>query len=184
MLNERCKARHKSSMFKHGWLLYLIASIARSFCLLTHFISSQGPCLLLVISCILLLKKVCLVILTVFQKYFQSLRFLDDLYFVRLLLQFSFHQLFECFVILMDLEFLSYACSTKLAKKLTAFSSQLESNRLEVSSSLREFVMSLINAASFLLFLMMDCLEEFTNSFTMEILMVRGAWSDIRCHSR
>jgi len=78
VLNKRCKACHKSLMFKHGWLLYLIASIARSFCLLTHFISFQGPHLSLAISCILLSKKVHLVILTVFQKDFQSSRFLDE----------------------------------------------------------------------------------------------------------
>ena len=117
------KACHKSLMFKQGWLLYLIASILRSFCLLIQFISSQGPHLLLVISCILLSNKVYLVSLTIFQKDFQSLRFLNDLYFVRLLLQSSFYQLFKYFVILMDLEFLSHACSTELAKKLTAVSS-------------------------------------------------------------
>ena len=183
VLKERCKARHKSSMFKHSWLLYLIASIVRSFHLLIQFISSQGPHLLLAISCILLSKKVCLVILTVFRKDFQSLRFLDDLYFIRLLLQSSFHWLFEYFVTLIDLEFLSYACLTELAKELTVFSSWLESDRLEVSSSLRELVTSLINAAS-LLFLMIDHLKEFTNSSTMGILMVREVWSDVRHHSR
>ena len=88
VLKERCKAHHKSSMFKHSWPLYLIASIVRGFHLLTQFISSQGFCLLLVISCILLSKKVCLVILTVFQK---DIQFLDDLYYIRLLLQSSFH---------------------------------------------------------------------------------------------
>jgi len=66
VLNERCKACHKSLMFKHSWPLYLIASIAGSFHLLIHFISFQGSHLLLAISCILLLKKVYLVILTVF----------------------------------------------------------------------------------------------------------------------
>ena len=161
----QCKACHKSSMFKQGWLLYLIASIAGSFCLLTQFISSQDPCLLLVISCILLSKKVRLVSLTVFWKDFQSSRFLNNLYSVRLLLQSSFHQLFECFMILMDLKFLSHAHSTKLAKELTAVSSQLVSDRLEVLSSL-------INATSSLLFLTMYRLEEFTYSSTIGILMV------------
>jgi len=83
----------------------------------------------------------------------------------------------------MDLEFLSHAHSTELAKELTAFSSQLESNGLEVLSSLKELVMSLINTASSSLFLTIDCLEEFTNSSTMGILIVRRAWSDIRHHS-
>jgi len=84
----------------------------------------------------------------------------------------------------MDLEFLFQVHSTELAKELTAFSIQLESNRLEVSSSLRELVMSLINAASSLLFLTIDHLEKFTNFSTMGILMVRGVWLDIRCYSR
>jgi len=86
-------------------------------------------------------------------------------------------------VTLIDLKFLSHARSTELAKELTAFSSQLESNRLEVLSSLKKLVMSLINAASSLLFLMIDHLEEFTNSSTMGILMLRGAWSDVRHYS-
>ena len=84
----------------------------------------------------------------------------------------------------MDLKFLSHVYSTELAKKLTVFSSQLESNRLEISSSLRELVTSLINAASSSLFLTIDHLEEFANSSTMSILMVRGVWLDIRHHSK
>ena len=66
-------------MVKHGWSLYLIASIAGNLHLLTQFMSFQGPHLLLVISWILRLKKDCLVFLTIFLNTFQFSRLLNIL---------------------------------------------------------------------------------------------------------
>jgi len=47
-----------------------------------------------------------------------------------------------------------------------------------------DIVMSLMKAASFLLSLMIEHLVELTLSSTMIIVMVRGAWSNIRCQLR
>jgi len=44
-------------------------------------------------------------------------------------------------------------------------------------------VMSLMKAASLSLSLMIEHLVELTLSSTIEIVMVRGTWSDVRCHS-
>ena len=65
ILNVKCSAYHRLSISKHGWLLYLTASIASNLCLLTQFMSSQGPRLLFEISWILRSKKCCFIFLTV-----------------------------------------------------------------------------------------------------------------------
>ena len=80
ILNEEWRTFQRLSRVRHGWLSYLIALIADSLHLLTQFMSSQGPWLLLAISWILISKKALLVFLTTFLKDFQSSRFLDILY--------------------------------------------------------------------------------------------------------
>ena len=79
MLNVEWSACQKSSMVRHGWLLYFIALITGNFHLLTQFISSQGPYFLFKISWILRSKKDCMVVLTFFPKIFQSSRLLNVL---------------------------------------------------------------------------------------------------------
>ena len=79
VLKELWSEFHKLSKVRHGWPLWLIASIAGSFLLLIQFISSHGPWLLFVISWILSSKKDLLTSLTVFLNFFQFSRLLDDL---------------------------------------------------------------------------------------------------------
>ena len=79
VLKVEWSVSHSSSIDKHSWSLYLMASTAGNLCLLTQFMSSQGSHFLLVISWILRSKKVHLVNLTVFLKAFQSSRVLDVL---------------------------------------------------------------------------------------------------------
>jgi len=44
VFNELYNVCHRLLILRHSWLLYLIVSMARSFCLLTQFISFQRPC--------------------------------------------------------------------------------------------------------------------------------------------
>jgi len=62
VLKEEWRAFHKLLRERHGWLSYLMASIAGNLHLLTQFMSSQGPQLLLVTSWILVSKKTLLVV--------------------------------------------------------------------------------------------------------------------------
>ena len=73
------RAFHKLSGERHGWPLWLIASMAESFHLLIQFISFHGPQLLFAISWILLSKKDLLMSLTIFLNFFQFSRLLDTL---------------------------------------------------------------------------------------------------------
>jgi len=86
-------------------LLCLIASIAGNFCLLIQFIRAHEPQPLLAISWIFRLKNICFIFLTVFLNCLQSSMHFEDLYFSRSLLQFKFHQLLECLVILIVFEY-------------------------------------------------------------------------------
>ena len=65
ILKVECKACQSSLISRQGQLLYLIASIAKSFYLLTQFMSSHGPYLLLAISWIFWSKNKCFVLLTI-----------------------------------------------------------------------------------------------------------------------
>ena len=112
VLKEKWRASHKLSSERHGWLSYLIASIAGNLRLLTQFMSSQGPRLLLATSWILMSKNDFLVIITVLLNNFQSSRLLDSLYLLREQLQSSFHHFLECFVMLTLLALTFQACST------------------------------------------------------------------------
>jgi len=100
VLKKEWRAVYKLSNDRHGWLLYLMASITSNFCLLTQLMSFQGPWLLLATSWILVLKNNLLVDLTVLLNNFQSSRFLDTLYLLRAWLQSLFHHFLEYFVIL------------------------------------------------------------------------------------
>ena len=79
MLKEKWRACQRSSSSKQGWPLYLIILIARSLHLLTQFMSSQGPRLLLAISWILRSKNALFIVLTVFQNIFQLSMLFEDL---------------------------------------------------------------------------------------------------------
>ena len=76
VLNVEWRAFYKSSILRHWQLLYLIDSMAGNLCLLTQFISSQGPLFLFAISWILLLKKTHFVDLTMLLNNFQLSRLL------------------------------------------------------------------------------------------------------------
>ena len=78
ILKEECITCHRSLISRQGWSLYLIASIASSFHLLTQFMSSQDPHFLLAIFWILRSKNKCFVFLTVLQKIFQSFKLFND----------------------------------------------------------------------------------------------------------
>ena len=79
VLKVKWRAFHKELRVRHGWLLYLITSIASNLHLLTQLISFQGPWLLLAISWILVLKKVCLVNFE-FDQFLKRLLVLDTSY--------------------------------------------------------------------------------------------------------
>jgi len=79
VLNVAWRAPYKLSGVRHGWLSYLMASMAGSFCLLIQFINSHGPRLLFATSWIFMSKKDLLVILMTFLNFFQLSRFLDIL---------------------------------------------------------------------------------------------------------
>ena len=74
VLNMEWSTFHKSSILRHCWSLYLMASIVGNLRLLTQFMSSQGPHFLLAISWILMLKNDHLVVLTLLLNIFQFSR--------------------------------------------------------------------------------------------------------------
>ena len=160
-----------------------MASGAGSFHLLTQLMSSHGPHFLLAISAILRSKNILLVFFTVLQKNFQSSNLFESLYLSRSLLQLSFHQLLECFVMLTNFMFLFHTLSTLLVKLLTAFSSMGILERFEMSSFFIALIISLTKISSSLLSFLMDFLCILMNSSDIGIIIDRGAWSDERCHS-
>ena len=163
--------------------LYLIASMAGSFCLLTQFMSSQGSLSLVKISWIFLSKKDYLVFLTIFLNCFQSSILLVNLYFSRYWLQLLSHQLLKYLVILINFKFSFHILSMEWARVRMMFLSKLTFNRLLVS-------IELINLMSF-------SMKVFSSSLSLTIVhfliwictlmigmvIVRGAWSDIRHYS-
>ena len=179
VLKKEWRAFHKLSREKHGWLLYLIASTAGNLCLLTQFMSSQGPQLLLATSWILVSKKALLVVLTIFLNDFQSSRHLDSQYILRDRLQSLFHHILECFVILTLLALVFQACLILAANRLMTCSRDSQSTRFVVSSNLKTQVTSLMNSSSSLLFFDRENLEVITCSSSMGIVIVRGAWSEM-----
>ena len=169
------------SRVRHGWLLYLMASIAGSFHLLTQFISSQEPWLLFAISWILSLKNDLLVILITFLNVFQFSKLLVVLYLSKVWPYSSFHYCLEYFIILICLAFLAHACLIFNSRRLTMSSSLLWSIKLEVFRFLMITVVSLIKAASSLLFFGIKSLDEITFSSAIGMDIVRGMWLDEKC---
>ena len=145
VLNEEWRACQRSFNSKHRQPLYLIISMAGRLHLLTQLMSSQGPCFLLVISWIFWSKKALFVFLTVFWKVFQSSIFFKDLYFARSLLQLSFHQLFECFIMLTIFEFFIHADSTMSAKLVMTFSNWWFSKMFNMSNFAKDTMTSLLS---------------------------------------
>jgi len=157
--------------------------MASNLCLLTHLMSSHGPCFLFAISQILRLKNTHLVFFTVLWKDFQSSRLSDLLYFSKSLLQFSFHQLFECFMTLIIFEFFAHALSTLLVKSLMIFSKWSISDKFDMSRFLIDAITSWMNCSSLLLSLMIDLFLELMFFSTIGIVIVRSTWLEVRHHS-
>jgi len=151
-----------------------MVSIAGNFFLLTQFISSQGPQLLLAISWILVLKNVLLVDLTICLNDFQSSRVLDSLYLLKDQLQSSFHHFLECLVMLTFLVLENQACSSPTASELTICFSDSQFVIDEVLRDLNMEMTTLTNFSSSLLFLGIMSLENWMNSSIMGMVIVRG----------
>ena len=178
MLKVEWRAHHKSLISIHCWPLYLIVSIASNFFLLTQFISSHSPCLLLVISWILILKKDCFVDLTLFLKTFQFSQLLNNWYMIKVLLHSSFHQLLDCFVILIHLEF-AFQMRSKVKASDVVVSSSLK--ELTKSSALMLLIACMtfsMNLDSSLLFFAMENLNKSIYSSVMLIITINSAWSE------
>ena len=135
--------------------------------------SSQGSYFLLAISWILRSKNKHFIFLTILQKSFQSSRLFVNLYLSNSLLQFAFHQLLECLVILTIFKFFFYMHSTTLANSLTTLSRLSLSNKLEVWRFLIKDMRSLINNISSLLSLMIDLLLDSIYSSLIRMVIVR-----------
>ena len=135
--------------------------------------SSQGSYFLLAISWILRSKNKHFIFLTILQKSFQSSRLFVNLYLSNSLLQFAFHQLLECLVILTIFKFFFYMHSTTLANSLTTLSKLSLSDKLEVWKFLIKDMRSLINNISSLLSLMIDLLLDSIYSSLIRMVIVR-----------
>ena len=149
--------------------------------LLTQLISSQGPHFLLAISWILRLKNALFIFLTIFQKVFQSSTLFECLYLFRLLLQSLFHQLLECFVILIIFEFFVHADSIILAKLVMIFSNWNISKIFEVSNFEKDVITFFMNESSSSLFFEMVLLWRLIFSSVIGIVIINGIWSEVRC---
>jgi len=154
-----------------------------SFCLLTRFMSFQGLLSLLEISRIFLSKKNYLVFLTVFLNCFQSSILLVDLYFSRCQLQLLSHQLLECLVILTTFKFSFHILFMEWVRVRTGFLSKLTFNRSLILIELIDLMSSSMNIFSSSLSLTIICFLVWICSLTIGMVTVKGAWSDIRCHS-
>ena len=120
---------------------------------MTQFMSSHGLRFLLVISSIFWSKNSLFVFLTISLNFFQLFRLLDHWYMSRSLQQLLSHQALEYLEILTFLEFFYYELLTFVANELTVSSRKL---MLMIKSVLRffiEFLTSIINYSSSLLFL-------------------------------
>jgi len=97
--------------------------------------------------------------------------FLVDLYFSKSV----FHQYFKCFKILTILEFLFQALSMIQVNKFTTFSRDLVLDRLEMLMEEMSLIKSLMNNFSFLLPLLMECLQMSVCYSSIRMVIVRGA---------
>jgi len=170
LLKEEWSVFHKLLNKRHGKPLCLMVPIVGNFCLLTQFMSSQGPQLLLAISWILVSKNVLLVDLTICLNDFQSSRVLDSLYLLKDRLQSSFHHFLECLVMLAFLALENQACSSPDASELMICSSDSWFVIDEVLRNLNMEMTSLTNFSSSLLFLGIVSLEDWMNSSAMEMI--------------
>ena len=84
---------------------------------------------------------------------------------------------------LMILDKFSQILLTLLVKSLMILFKLAMSDRLDTLRFLMDKVMSLIKATSSSLSLMIEHLVKLTLSSTIEIVMVRETWSDVRCYS-
>ena len=178
VLKVEWRAHYKSLISKHCWPLYLIVLITGNFFLLTQFMSSHGPHLLLMISWILLSKKDHFVALILFLKTFQFSWLLEDWYMFKVLLQSSFHQLLNCFVILIRFEFAFQVQSIVEASNVVVSSSLKELTKSSALMLLIAHVTSPMNLDSSSLFFAMENLNESMYSSAMLIMTISGAWSE------
>ena len=178
VLKVEWRAHHKSLISTYCWPLYLIVSITGHFFLLTQFISSHGPCLLLVISWILISKKDRFVDLTLFLKTFQFSQLLNNQYVIKALLHSSFHQLLDHFVILIRLEFAFQAQSKVKASDIVVSSSLKELTKLSALMLLIAHATSSMNLDSSSLFFAMENLNKSIYSSAMPIMTINGVWSE------
>ena len=160
-----------------------MASIAGSFLFLIQFMSSHRSHFLLIISSILVSKKLCFVLLTVPLNFFQSFNYFDCLYILRSLQQLSSHQALECFMMLTFLECLCHILSTLMASELTISSSILLSRMKSILRFLIKFINSSIKWSSSSLFLVRDHFIVWIYFSTIDMLIVMGAWSDVSFQS-
>ena len=168
ILNDKCRVCQRSLISRYSQLLYLYltASTAGSLHLLIQFISSQGPLHLLEISWILRLKNVHFMFLIIFLNCFQFSIHLDALYLSRFLLQFMFHQLLECFIMLTTFKFFTQMFSIKLANSRTMLSRWSTSNIL-LSIFLIASINYLTKVCSSLLYLTIVCFLVWIYSLTI-----------------
>ena len=152
-------------------------------CLLTQFISFQGPHFLLAISWILSSKKICFMDLIVFLNAFQFSKFLVVLYLFRAQLQLLFYQLLECFIIWTHLAFVFHANLILDVSEFVTSSILLWSDKSDISMFLIATEMSLIKFFSSSLFFAIEDLNKSIFSSLMAIMTERGAWLDNKCKS-
>ena len=103
---------------------------------------------------------------------------------MRALLYLSVHYFLECFVILIYFVFLFYAWLTSKSRLLTTSSRYSLLIIFEVLRFLKDKIISLMNTTSCLLFIKIESFEVLIISFMMGMVMDKGAWSDVSCHSR
>jgi len=156
-----------------------MALIAGSLHFLTQFMSFHGLHFLLVISLILLWKKVCLVFLTVLLNFFQSSRHLDWWYMLRSLWQSLSHHALECLVILIFLKYLCQVLSILVANFWTMFSRALLLWIEDISMFLMVSMSSLMKWFSSSLFLMRDHFFVCMYLSIINMLTVIDAWSEV-----
>ena len=177
-LNNECKACYKSLSSRYGWPLHWIALIAESLYILIQFMSFQGLQFFAAISWILVLKKTCLVFLTMLLKFFQFLTCFETLYLSSSLWYFLFYYDFECFVILTIFKYLNQILS---ANSCTVHS--------RVSLLEMCFMFSLLTASMssamkfFLLFLTIICFLVWIYSLIIAISTLSGVWSNKSLYS-
>ena len=109
---------------------------------------------------------------------------LVNLYISRFLLQFTSHQLLECFMMLMIFEFFVHILSIELTRLRITFSSCSTSDKSLILISLNALINSLTKTLSLLLFLTIVCFLAWICSPKIGIVIVNRAWSEVSLYSR